>query len=216
LVQITHYTSSNYADHPQVNIHWIHCIENIFNVQYFWTTLRLPWKQSVPWIHCIEYIFFIIQNFEQIPLALKNRVCAEIFHCIEIFFIFQEFLAICACPENIVCPEFFEPGRAAVPPPPRLVRHWPEVAVVLGASCSSGGCPGGCNPRADEQTIWLKMHVFHTPVSEWSMTAQQRWAWTGSGLEILQDTCDFLRSGLVIYFCKKLDQDRIRIFVWFL
>ena len=24
----------------------------------------------------------------------------------------------------------------------------------------------------------------------------QRWAWTGSGLDILQDTCDFFGSGL--------------------
>jgi len=55
LVHITHYASRNYTDHPQVNIHWTHCIENIFTVQ----------------------------DFEQIALALKNRVCPENFHCIE-------------------------------------------------------------------------------------------------------------------------------------
>jgi len=43
----------------------------------------------------------------------------------------------------------------------------------------------------------------------------QRWAWTGSGLDILQDTFDFFGSGLDLDFEKKLDQDRIRIFVWF-
>ena len=45
----------------------------------------------------------------------------------------------------------------------------------------------------------------------------QRRAWTGSGLEVLQDTCDFFGSGLDldINFWKKLDQDRIRILVWF-
>jgi len=47
---------------------------------------------------------------------------------------------------------------------------------------------------------------------------QQRWARTGSGLDILQDTCDFFGSGLDldIDFWKKMDQDRITIFVWFL
>jgi len=37
------------------------------------------------------HIFLIIQNFEQLALALKNRVCPEIVHCIEICFIFQDF-----------------------------------------------------------------------------------------------------------------------------
>ena len=41
---------------------------------------------------CPEFtVFFILQNFEQLVLALKNRICPEIFHCIEIFFIFQDF-----------------------------------------------------------------------------------------------------------------------------
>jgi len=35
MVQIKHYTRSNHTDHPQVNIHWIHCIQNLFNVQDF-------------------------------------------------------------------------------------------------------------------------------------------------------------------------------------
>jgi len=34
-------------------------------------------------------IFFILQNFEQLALALENRVYREIFHCIEIT-IFEE------------------------------------------------------------------------------------------------------------------------------
>ena len=46
----------------------------------------------------------------------------------------------------------------------------------------------------------------------------QRRAWTASGLDILQDTWDFFESGLDlnVHFWKKLDQDRIRILVWFL
>jgi len=39
-------------------------------------------------------------------LALENRVCREIFHCIEYIFTIQDFWATCACPENRVCPEF--------------------------------------------------------------------------------------------------------------
>ena len=39
LVQIAHYTSPNYTNHPQVNIH---CIENMFTVQDFWGTCACP------------------------------------------------------------------------------------------------------------------------------------------------------------------------------
>jgi len=79
-----------------------HCIEYTFHIQDFWATCACPEKQRVLWNHGIEYIFFIIQNFEQLALALKNRVCLEIFqiHCIEIFYIFQDFWATCACPER--------------------------------------------------------------------------------------------------------------------
>ena len=86
-----------------------HCVEIFFIFQEFWATCACPEKQSVPRIHCIEYIFsiLIIQNFEELALALKNRVCPEIFHCIDIFFIFQDFWETCACPENRVCHEIF-------------------------------------------------------------------------------------------------------------
>jgi len=108
------------------------CPSLIFYHSDFWTTFlprktELPWnfslcwnifylsgllincacreKQSKPWIHCIEYIFLISQNFDQLALALKKRVCPEIFHCIQIFFIFQDFWGTCARPENRVCHE---------------------------------------------------------------------------------------------------------------
>jgi len=84
-----------------------HCIEHIFyHSQDFWASLRLPWKTecalNLYWIYS-----FIIQNFEQLALALKNRVCPENFHCIKIFFIFQDIWAACAYPENKVCLEIF-------------------------------------------------------------------------------------------------------------
>jgi len=86
--------------------------------------------------------------FEQLLLALKNRVCPEFtvfnmyfYHsefstscaCLEKqnlpwnfslywnIFIFQNFWATWACPENRVCPEFFKPwGR---PRTPLVSRH---------------------------------------------------------------------------------------------
>jgi len=75
---------------------------NILSFRTF-EELVLALKSSVPWIHCTEYIFLIIQNFGQLALVLKNRVCPEIFHCIEILFIYQDFWGTCACPENRVC-----------------------------------------------------------------------------------------------------------------
>jgi len=68
----------------------LHCIEIFFIFQDFWATCACPEKQSA-WIHCIEYIFFVIQNFEQLALALKNRVCPEIFYSIEYTFYNQDF-----------------------------------------------------------------------------------------------------------------------------
>jgi len=48
----------------------------------------------------LNIYFFIIQNFEQLALALINRVFPEIFHCLQIFFTLQDFVATCTCPET--------------------------------------------------------------------------------------------------------------------
>jgi len=83
-----------------------------------WTTFllcktALPWNFSLRWIICClsgplsnwwlalknrvlnslywTYIILIIQNFEQLAHALKNRVCPKIFHCNEIFLSFRIF-----------------------------------------------------------------------------------------------------------------------------
>ena len=82
------------SNHPQVNIHWIHCIGNFFTIQLFWTTCTCPEKHI--WseiLHCIE-IFSIIQDF------WVTYVCPENFHCIEYTFHIQDFWATCACPEK--------------------------------------------------------------------------------------------------------------------
>ena len=51
--------------------------------------------------------FLSFRIFEQLALALKNRVALEFFTCIEIIFIIQDFWATCACPENRSFPELF-------------------------------------------------------------------------------------------------------------
>jgi len=106
------------------SLHW-----NIFYLSGFLSNLCLPWKQSLLWIHCIEYIFFIIQNFEQPALVLKNRICPEIFHCIEIFLTFRIFEQL----ELVLKTEFalkFSSRRGRLHP--RLVRHC--EAACLGSS----------------------------------------------------------------------------------
>ena len=106
-----------------MNIHWIHCIENFFTVQHFWTTytcpekqclpwhfslywlytfyhsgflsnLRLPWKTYLTWNSSLYWNIFIIQDF------WATYVCLEIFHCVEYTFYIQDFWTTCACPEK--------------------------------------------------------------------------------------------------------------------
>jgi len=125
-----------------------HYIEYTFHIQDFWATCACPEKQSVPWkfsLYRIYFLhsgflsnlrlpwktecvlkFFIVLNilftfriFEQLALALKNRVCPEIFHCMETFFYHSGFWATCACPENRISPEIFQAGgRLPSPRPP--------------------------------------------------------------------------------------------------
>jgi len=96
LVHITHYTSPNYMDHPQVNIPWIHCrpIANFFTVQDFWATYAFPEKQSLPWsFHSVVNVFFTIKDFwTTLRFPWKNRVFPEIFHCTEYIFYHSRFL----------------------------------------------------------------------------------------------------------------------------
>jgi len=120
-----------------VNIHWIHCIENFFTIQHFWTTYtcpekqRFPWNFSLywlytfyhsgflsnlclPWKFSLYWIYFLHSGFlSNLRLRWKTE-----FHCFEIFFIVQEFWATCACPENRICHEIFQDGRRQPPSPP--------------------------------------------------------------------------------------------------
>ena len=86
--------------------HWMEYV--FFIIQDFWATCTWPEKQSLLWIFTVWNILFTIRIFEQLALALKNRVCPEVFHCIEyVVVIIQYFWATCACPEKQSCPENF-------------------------------------------------------------------------------------------------------------
>ena len=53
-------------------------------------------------------IIFTFRSFEQLALALKNRVCPGIFHCIEyVFLSFRIFEQLALALKNIVALEFF-------------------------------------------------------------------------------------------------------------
>jgi len=165
-----------------VNIHWTHCIENFFTVQHFWTTCTCPEKQRFPWnFYFFGYLIFIIQDFcaicaclkkqiwpeilhfieiilsfrifeqlalalknrvyleftywmhifyhsgfEELALALKNRVALKFFTVLKYFFINQEFWATCPYSENRVCPGIF---------------HWIEIFFINQEFWATCACP---------------------------------------------------------------------------
>ena len=79
----------------------------VFNMYFyhsgFLNNLRLPWKNrgALEFFTASKYILSF-RIFEQLALALKNRVCPENFHCIEYTCYIQEFWVTCACPEKQV------------------------------------------------------------------------------------------------------------------
>jgi len=91
LVQITHYNSPNYTDH----IKWIYTeytVLKIFSLFRILNNLRLPSKTVfLQNFHCIEYISYHSRFLSNSALTLKNRVCLEIFHCIQYTFTFRIF-----------------------------------------------------------------------------------------------------------------------------
>ena len=104
-----------------VNLHWIYS----FYHSEFWTPCPCPEKQSVPWIHGTKHIIFIIHNFEQLALALKNSVCPEFFTVLNILFAFRMFEQLALALKIRVCPEFFKPG--GMPPVVGFSRFAPVL-----------------------------------------------------------------------------------------
>jgi len=76
------------------------------NQSRLWSSLQttlLRITQITPkWIHIILKIFSRFTIFEQLALALKNRVCSENFHCIDYTFYIQDFWATGVCLKNRV------------------------------------------------------------------------------------------------------------------
>ena len=104
LVQITNYTSPNYTDRPQVNIH---CIENFFTVHDFWATCACLEKTELPWNFSLYWIYVSYWGFWQLALALKTEFPLKFFTVLNIFFTIQDFWATCAWPEKQSCPDIF-------------------------------------------------------------------------------------------------------------
>jgi len=76
-------------------------IECTFYIQDLWANLQLAWKTECALkFFTVLNIAFAFRIYEQIAIALKNRVCPEIFHCIEYTLYIQDFWATCACPEE--------------------------------------------------------------------------------------------------------------------
>ena len=113
-----------------MNIHWIHCIENFFTVQHFWTTCTCPEKQSfpwkfslywlytfyhsgflsnlrLPWNFSLYWIYFFhsgfLSNF-RLPWKTESALNSLTEY---IFFIIQDFWSTCSCAEKQSCPEIF-------------------------------------------------------------------------------------------------------------
>jgi len=83
------------------------CIKCTFYIQEFWAICACPEKQRVPWIHCTEYVFLSFRIFEQLALALKNRVPLEFFTVLRILFTFRIFEQLALALKNKVALEFF-------------------------------------------------------------------------------------------------------------
>ena len=81
-----------------------HCMEYTFYIQEFWATcMRIPWKTEFALIFfaVLNMYFLSFMIFEQLALALKNRVVQEFFAVWNILFPFWIFVQLaCACPEK--------------------------------------------------------------------------------------------------------------------
>ena len=81
---------------------WIYTVLKIFSLLRIFEQIALALKNRVcPEIfHCVQYISYHSGFFSNSALALKNKVCPKIFHCIKYTFCIQDFLATCACAEK--------------------------------------------------------------------------------------------------------------------
>ena len=73
----------------------------IFIIQSFeQLALALKNRVALKFFTVLKYFLPFTGFLSNFALALKNRVCPEIFHCIEYAFHIQDFWTTCACPEK--------------------------------------------------------------------------------------------------------------------
>jgi len=82
-------------------------------------------------------MFFIIQDFEQLSLALKNRVALEFFTVLKYFLSFRIFEQLALALKTEFALKFFKPGGAAGPPdpPPRT-----PMTILFLSNCTFLPC----------------------------------------------------------------------------
>ena len=75
--------------------------------------------------HCIDYILFTFRIFEQLALVLKTEFALKFLTVLKYFLSFRNFEQLAVVLKTGLALKFFKPGGpAALPPPPCLVRLW--------------------------------------------------------------------------------------------
>ena len=100
----------------------------------FLSNLRFPWKTECDLkFFTVLNIFFVIQDFEQLALALKNREYLENFHCIEYIFTFRIFEQLALVLKNRVALKFLSVSKYYL-----SFRIFEQLALAL----KNKVCPG--------------------------------------------------------------------------
>jgi len=78
----------------------------------------------LPEFTVLNIYFLSFRSFEQLALALKNRVALEFFTVLKYILLFRIFEQLAVALKTEFALKFFKPGVAAALPEPRLVRLW--------------------------------------------------------------------------------------------
>ena len=89
----------------------------------FLSNLCLPWKTELPWNFPFYWIHFTFTIFEQLALALKNRVALNFFTLLKYLLSFKSFEQLVLALKTEFALKFFKPGWAAAPPRTPMVAH---------------------------------------------------------------------------------------------
>ena len=89
------------------SVPWIHCIGYIyiFNHSEFWTTCACPEKIEFALKFFTALKYFYLSGFEELGLALKTEFVMKIFAVFNILFTFRIFEQLLLALKNRVCPE---------------------------------------------------------------------------------------------------------------